>query len=568
MRKLYTLIALFVVALTMMAQSSADKTINLSYVPAAFYTPATETTLASYYFVASSVSGDYSTGDLYAPSGWVLSVDFTNDGESGEELPEGTYTKGDGSKSFTYDAAGSMVEYHNASNTVTESYELQEDVVVSKNTRGQYVITTTFTNKFKMKNTMRFVGNWRFNNSNNTTDYYNQLTHHINTTFTGGFASYYGNLYQSNTGNMLIRLYDCEFEENGAMKEGAEGYALELMVFGPLFGNPADAEVAPGHYVVARNFTRDTWFPGMEIDYMGITMAFGTFAQEKRNDPSFGSDGYAWAYASNGTIDIEDAGEGKVRIKVDLKSKTGYDIRGTFEGVLPVRDLSDDRKGAVVSTLTSDLALNLSYLNHAHIYDNGIQGETNTRSFTVDLGSDMDPDGSVLPEIDSNPYGADVMRLEFLTAVDAQNIPEGTYQVMEENYTTYYAPFRMRQGYFANGGEITGTRWMHLAPNRYYVMDGHAPAYGGSVSVEHGGTNTEGEKIYTFRINLIDDAEFNITGSWTGPVVFHEGPDASIGQITVDTPQRGAIFDLQGRQQVRAPKAGCYIQDGAKKLVR
>jgi hypothetical protein len=46
------------------------------------------------------------------------------------------------------------------------------------------------------------------------------------------------------------------------------------------------------------------------------------------------------------------------------------------------------------------------------------------------------------------------------------------------------------------------------------IADGLAPAYGGTVSLVH-----QGDNVYKIDIAVVDDAGFNITGEWTGPVV-------------------------------------------------
>lgn len=595
MKHLYTLLVMACLTLTTMAQAPLKQHFRMGnaatqkacaltaqlaqpiietniqvfpYMVAANYTKLNDAT-ANYYLVFSSVRSQYdpNSGELSAVNGLVLYLDLYAAPNGGKSVPEGTYTKGTDHGDFTYDPEFTTLEVHGADNSVTGYIPLTSDIVVTPTSSGQYLITTKAVIGEKEK-TLRFHGNFNLTNTQQTSDAYYQLTHDINTRFTGGVSLYYGNLYESNTGNMVVRLYDCAFDlESGAQL--GDGYAVELMLFGPLFKEFSDAQIAPGHYTIARNFARDTWFPGMEINYMGVTVAFGTFAQELRSsDPTFGDEGYGWAYATGGTIDVVDIGEGNIRITLNLTSKTGYAIKGVYEGPqFPVFDYSPTPKSAV-STLTEDLELNLSYVKRAHIFNHGIQGDTGTRSYIVDLGSDIDPDGFVLPELNTNPYGADVMRLEFLTDSSSPYLPEGIYSVMEENYTTFYAPGRMRQGYFADGGAITGTRWMHLAPNRYYVMDGHAPAAAGSVSVIRGGKNEAGEDIYTFLINIIDDADFNITGTWQGPVHLRYDPKEidpnceGVASITAPTRTEGLLYDLQGRCLQGNVKVGSAVQSG------
>lgn len=593
MRYIYSLLAALVLSMTVSAQtlvkpkyqpltSNASQQVvvnkiqTFSYLLGAFYEKQSDA-LANYYMIFSSVAGQYdsASGALTVPKGMALCLDLYAEPTGGQSLPEGSYEPGDGTKPMSYNQEYSYIQVMDANSQVTETIPLTNPISVSTSAGGQSIIMTTATIK-GVEKTVRFMGNIAFSNADQSADAYYQMTSDINTTFTGGIALYYGNLYESNTGNMVIRLYDCDFDpETGAQL--SSGTAVELMLFNVLFADPKDAEVAPGHYTMARNFQRNTWFPGMTINYMGVNIAFGTFAQVlNMEDSSFGDQGYAWSHAAGGTIDIEDAGEGKIRITLDLKSKTGYAIKGSYTGpALPVADYSKPDNHAVISTLQEDLMLDLDYVKYADIYDHGMQ-EGNTRSFCIDLGTDDDVDKNdryVLNHTDNSEYGADCMRLEFLTDPTAPYLPEGVYFVMEENYTSYFQAGRMRQGYFANGGEITGTRWMHLAPKRYYVMDGHAPAVSGSVSVQRAGRDEEGRDLYTFNINLVDDAGFNIVGDWTGPVRLHYdpkeiNPDAEgIQAIQAASTQLAPVYDLQGRP-CRQPQRGIYLQHNHKHIIQ
>lgn len=544
------------------------------YLLGSYYTKNSDD-LAEYYLVCSSVSGQYdtSTGELYAPNAYVLYLSLYAAPNGGTSLPEGVYTKGDGTKPLTYDAEYTYIAVTNAQNEVKSRVPIVTDIEVTCPAQNQRMIIVTATVGGKEQK-FRFRGTLSFSNTEQTTDIYHQLTHDVNTTFTGAQAWYYGNLYQANTGNMELRLYDCDFNHESGAMEG-EGYAIKLSLFGPLFANPAEAVITPGHYTMARNFMRNTWFPGMEINYIGMVVPFGTFLQEHRNDPSFGDDGFGYAYITSGTIDIEELEGGVYRITLDLKSKTGYSVKGTYEGKIGVTDVSDDKKGAVVSTLTQDLELSLDYIPVAHAFNNGVQ--YNTRSISVDIGFDGSPDPDlcdafVEEEMFSNSYGCDVFRMEFLVDPSEAYLPEGTYQVMEENYSNYYKPFRMRKGYFTDGG-ITGTRWVHFAPNRFYIMDGHSPADLGSVSVERTGkVNDKQQEIYTFYINIIDDAEFNITGKWTGPLDLRYDPvELGVHNVLMDgSDSCDRVYDVQGRRlrQTSDMRPGLYIQNSRKMIQR
>lgn len=588
MKHLYSLLTALLLGIGLSAHATApaqgqqnvivNKIQLFSYLLHASYEKQSET-LANYYMVCASVAGSsYSTnGELIVPNGMALFLDLYAEPTGGKGLPSGEYTLGDGTAPMTFNSEFTYIQVMDADSKVTQTIHLTGPIQVSASSGNQWLITTKFTID-GVEKTARFMGPISFSGAEISTDAYHNLSSDINAKFTGGISLYYGNLYEANTGNMVVRLYDCDFDpETGAQL--SSGTAVELMLFNVLFSDPKDAELAPGHYTVARNFSRNTWFPGMTINYMGVNVAFGTFAQVlNMEDPSFGDQGYAWSFASGGTIDIEDAGEGNIRVILNLKSTTGYAIKGTYEGpAFPVYDYSKKNTHAIISTLQEDLTLDLDYVKYAEVYDNGVQAG-NTRAFVVDLGTDDDVDKTdryVLNETDNSEYGADCMRLEFLVDADMPYIQPGIYYVMEENYTNYFQAGRMRQGYFING-EITGTRWMHLAPKRYYVMDGHAPARGGSVAVQWVSKDELGQDIYSFNINLIDDAGFNIVGYKTAPMRLHYNPldinpDAEgIQQVSTLAPLEGFIYDLQGRT-IRSYKGAAptlYIQDRTKVLRR
>lgn len=545
------------------------------YLLGAFYDEI-NSNLANYYMICSSVAGQYNatTGAVIVPNGMALSIDFYAKPNNGHRLPSGTYTAGDGTQPFTYNSEYTTIIVTDANNAAKQYIPLTNPIEVTSQAGGQQIVTTKFMLN-GVEKTARFAGTINFAETAQSTDAYYQLTSDINTTFNGGISLYYGNLYEANTGNMVLRLYDCDFDpETGAQL--SSGTAVEIMLFNILFADPKQARIMPGHYTMARNFSTDTWFPGMEVNYMGINIAFGTFAQVlNRENPYFGDEGYAWSYAAGGTIDIEEVGS-DIRITLDLVSKTGHAIKGVYEGPqFNVLDFSDDRPHAVVSTLEQDLTLSLDYVKHAEIYNNGEQAG-NTRSFIVDLGSDWDVDKGddrfILYETDHNPYGADCMRLEFLVDPQTAILPDGVYFVMAENYTNFFQAGRMRQGYFTKQGEITGTRWMHLAPNRYYVMDGHAPARSGSVAVQRIDTNGAGEDVYSFNINIVDDAGFKIVGYAAAPMRLHYKPadiDPSIVGVEAlpmtTAPVVEGIYDLLGRRISQSGK-GILLQGGRRIL--
>ena len=348
------------------------------------------------------------------------------------------------------------------------------------------------------------------------TSVYPQISSDINATFTGGMAFYHGNLMKSNTGNIYINLYNCDFDsETGAMK--AKGYNLSICAFNRLFGDPKKATVLPGVYTVARNFNKETYFPGMEIDYSGMTVIMGTYIKQRKAMSGADTD-YAYGYITEGTITITEGDkENTFNFNIDCTTDRGHKVRGTARNVaFTYVDKSDDKKKAIVSNLNDDVTLDLNYIKTARVYHLGLQNGVNV--FSVDIGSPSGKDGNE----------GDLFKMEFQTAPNASGIVPGTYELMEQNHlwTKLYAPYKMTQGYFDEWGELIGTRYWHFAKDRYQVVDTFAVVTSGRVSVELLENNN-----YKFTIDVTDGNGFLIKGIWSGPMEINYDP-TSISEVT------------------------------------
>lgn len=470
--------------------------------------------LGNYYIIFSEkgdVTVDLANGTVSASDDNLLFLDLYATASSPIVLPEGTYTAGDsGAMTFSEYTYSS---YYNA-NGAEESANALSAVNVKRADDGTYTITATDVQGA----TYTYTGKISFVDPSANTHVFPQIGADINVTCTGGMGFYHGNLYESKTGNMYINLFTGAFDpETGGMTE--TGYNLSLCVFSRLFPDSKQAHVMPGTYTMARNFQTDTYYPGMEIDYMGVTIPFGTYVKQRRAMTGSDTD-YAYAYIVDGTITITDGTEsGKYNVTVDCITDDGHTVKATATDVeFPVTDLSDDKPAAVVSNLNDDVALNLDYVKTARAYYSGKQNGTHV--FTVDIGSPAGRDGNE----------GDLMRMEFQTGLDANDLREGTYQLMEQNHlwTNLYAPYKLTQGYFTDEGELTGTRYWHFAEGRYQVVDLYAAVISGSVSVERvKGSDTD----YHFTIDVADGNGFYIQGEWTGPLEKNYNP----ADIEVDT---------------------------------
>lgn len=488
---------------------------TMNNVVASYYTGASDATgnFENYYLIISnsaSTTFDGATGTIYAKSCKVAAIDFYAPKGSGADLPAGTYkTEGD----FYYDGDISNITNYNAAGEEDGGSNLNGDVTVSKNTAGGYTITFADAEG----NTYSYSGTLSFIDPSSGTTVYPQIPTDINAEFTGGMAFYHGNLMESNTGNIYINLYDCAFDPETGGMQGA-GLDLAICAYNRLFGDPKKATIIPGTYTVARNFKSETFFPGMEIDYNGMTVLMGTYVKRLK---SVATGDYDYAYISDGTITITEGDQpGTFNFVIDCTTDRGHKVKGTAKNIsFNIVDVSDDKQKSVESNLDSDVNLNLSYVKKARAYYLGKTNNCNV--FTIDIGSPSGKDGET----------GDILRMEFQTEGNVSQVIKGTYELMEEShlYTNMYAPYRMTRGYFDNVGGRTGTRYEHFEDGRVNVVDKYAFVYSGNVGVEH---LEDGN--CKFNINLADGYGYLISGVWQGPVELQYDLAASISGVADD----------------------------------
>ncbi len=495
---------------------------TLTSVVAAYYTKAsTGVVLDNYYLVLSDKSDatyDDAQGSIDATDAKVITLDLYGPATGSTILPAGEYVA-DGSvddAEQVYDPDYSFADYYNANGkSLSDPPLITGNVSVTKNTDGTY--TLTFADAEGTSYT--YTGALSFYDRNGSNTVYPQITTDVNTTFTGGLAFYHGNLMESNTGNIYINLYDCDFDDTTGAMNG-KGFNLSICAFNRLFGDPAQAKIVPGTYTVARNFNVNTYFPGMEIDYSGITVLMGTYIKQRKAMSGADSD-YAFGYITDGTITITDGDEsGTYNFEVDCTTDRGHKIKGTAKNIsFNIIDMSDDDTKSAVSNLDHDVTLDLDYIKTARAYYTGRQNGVNV--FVVDIGSPSGKDGNE----------GDLFKMEFQTSTSASELPAGTYELMEENHlwTNLYAPYKLTQGYFDNYGELIGTRYWHFAKDRYQVVDTFASVITGRVGVE-----VLENKNYKFTIDCADGRGFLIQGEWTGPLELNYDTATAIESLSDD----------------------------------
>lgn len=513
---------------TMRAPQRADKSaVAMNNVVASYYTEASSSSgnQDNYYLVISdSENAVYNStaGTIDATDATVVALDLYAPAGTGNVLPAGTYQVGEGS--LNYDDSYSYSTYYDASGKSGAETAISGNVEVKLADDGTYTISFAD----EKGESYSFCGTLSFSDMNSGSAVYPQIPTDINTTFTGGMAFYHGNLMESNTGNIYINLYDCDFDpETGAMN--SKGIDLAICAFNRLFGDPAQATIVPGTYTVARNFHSDTYFPGMEIDYSGMTIIMGTYVKRRKAMNGTDSD-YDYGYITDGTITItEGETEGSFDFVVDCTTDRGHKVKGTAKNItFNIVDVSDDKETYVESNLDHDVTLDLNYIKTARAYYLGRQGNCNI--FSVDIGSPSGKDGQE----------GDILRMEFQTATNQSSLPSGTYEVMADGhlYTNLYAPYQMTQGYFDNVGGRTGTRYEHFEKGRYCVVDTFAFVYSGRVGVEQLENGN-----YHFKLDLADGRGFLIQGEWTGPMQNLYDPANSINAVADEQKNYVVTFD-------------------------
>lgn len=485
--------------------------LNFSYVPVAMYTPNTdETKTGDYYIEVSSVNATYDSdnGIVFPSEGWGICLDlYSLNSEKPYSIPEGTYTASSESDkpAFSYDPLYTYAKYYSAAGTEYEDFDLTSPVSVSKD-GDEYIIQTT-TTRNGVEYNLTFKGEITFQNTSESTSTLPTIGHDVIADCTGGLGIYQGNLFDGGTGNMEITLYTAGFDsETGGQTE--PGYAVKMSVFNTLFSDPKDAVVKAGTYTPSYKFTRNTFLPGTEINYMGLTMILGSLAQY------YDGQTYKYSAITDGTCTVVEEGDGVFTVTVDVTTQDGYKVQVNYTGKIPVIDNSDDTPVSHISSLTDDVELDLEQITVARYWK--VEAMTNSEGkqfsqFTLDIGSPSGRDESV------EKNGGDIFRIQFIGTDDASEaiMPEGTYEVMTSRYPASVQAFGLLPGYLWDG-DLVGTRYEHFVEGKEGMyMDELAPAAEGTVTATKNADDT-----YTFRIDVVDDAGYKIQGEWTGPLQF------------------------------------------------
>ena len=546
----------------------SPQTISLGYNPRSLFYAADGTLRDNFFLTFSDVEVKYNDQDQsisISQAGWVLFLDLyaTNvpSGDRAYVLPAGEYEKGDGTADMTYGAEYSYaVQVDDEGNMLT--FPVEGTVGVTCDEGGLYTLSCHCTGNDGTQH--------HFQTAPTTLIYHNtqggqtgsilpQIGTDIITDFTGARASYRGNLFGANTGNMVISFYDCDFDHETGAHTGT-GYCVQLCLFNRLFAESSAAQIVPGSYSRKTNFSKFSYYPGIEVTYSGITGIIGCLAQYHKAATDGSDDTYAYACITDGTVDIEDNPDGTFTVAIDMQTLDGHTVRGNYVGRIPVFDDSADEPTVHISNLEDNVVLDLAQIPTARLYR--MDDIAGLGRWTLDIGSRGGLDQSIVDN------GGDIIRMELLTdnALYA-DIPDGTYEVLPNRNENSLVEGALMPGYFYNGGELTGTCYQHFAEGRYLVMDLLAPAVEGNVSIR---TETDGTKVFV--MDLIDDAGYSISGSWRGPVKLMTEVPEGIATVETDLEADTQLYDLYGRRMGRHTlQRGIQLvqtKDGIRKVLR
>lgn len=499
-------------------------------------------------------------------NGYALVLNFYgNPGETWNDMPTGAFTDSGRFEDHTFDSVYSGVLFQDDSGL--KPYTLVDPVRIERDAEDQVKITATFLDQDYQEQTLIYQGSLKLGNATLGV-YLPQLDRDV--VIEGVYAQgvYNGDVMENGTGLTEITIYD----EKGDNNE-PNGYAMKIALFAEKFVNPErERRLIPGTYKASKAYTQGTWMPTVEMSFMDMIIPMGTYAAYDD-----GTQVGQFAYASEGDIVIRQ-GNSKTHytIEFDLKSISGYSIRGSFTGEVYLENQSNDNDNDGTSNLKDDYELNFNYLERLgrHRADCYPQSEMWVRTLGV-----MPVSEELWAYSDGRQYGlqhivigresyeytdeypeergvgklveGDILGIDLLTELGKEDrITPGVYPITAERWPYYFYPGVCVRGYNCYYGTSMIFKTSAIGngyPKGYYdptyvvqggwintpVIDKFASIYAGTVTVEKA---EGGENWYTISVDGRDVLKHRITGSWTGPI-YLGGTDTPVVQAgsTVQT---------------------------------
>lgn len=461
--------------------------------------------IANYYFVLSNATCELNEREFPMPVSdgdmVVLDLYATVNGEGEVAIPEGEYRLGYKYAPFTFNVDNTMV-VRNSEAKIQYEAVVGGTVHVTKGEAGATDLRCELELASGEVTVYHFTGNLKFEDITDTWGSKSTLkVDMIDTQFTDTWAVYYGNMFETNTGNFMLYFYTDGFADN--MKQ--PGAMLALCLFSDLANNPAKAEIKDGEYHVVPLVNGY----GEKFSLMGGELVngnpFGTYAMKVDEDGYSGT-----GFITKGTVKISKK-EKEYTIEYDLLTDNKKSIKGTIIKELNIEDQSDDSGKAFISNLEADVHTELPAVEEGTWLSKGIV--TNADGKEMELWS-----------IWLQAPQGDAMAFEFVTEKGLNGqVPDGTYTTDTHHWAERFTPSTAVAGYLWNGGyrgcwyfkykegndEVSGFPY-------YYNLQLHAPA------IEKGTVTVKKQENghYRFEWNFVDDApgQHQITGNWTGPI--------------------------------------------------
>lgn len=420
------------------------------------------------YYVLLSDLGTNESGYAYAGGTYYYMDLYSIEGEVDEEgyihVPAGTYTFDADDTTAEWTMGNYYSEYAkvNADGTAYEArshYEAGQAVV----TENSLVLTVTI------------------NGVQHTVTYNGAPKLYVGTSGGGSgenvemeanyaYANYFGDQYTPGYAvNYYLFLSDLGLDAEGY--EQANGTYYRFDIYAPISADNA-TKIPAGTYTVDMSDSGALWT---------ASLSYSAY---------FVLDEYGWDYAANdypasGTIVVGE--DGSIVAEVTMLM-SGATHKVTYNGGdIVIYDNSSSEGGDdVYSTLTGDWNCNLSA--HTLYYEfYGDWYEVGYQNWMI----------AIMP----NSQAGDFVQFDLLAGADSFTSFAGEYTISDSlgEYTAY-------PGYIDSG---------YLAGAWYYKEDGvtMAPFVDGWVDVVDNGDGT-----YTVEFDVYDDADYNVTGSWTGEI--------------------------------------------------